>query len=138
MNKIAFSFPQSQIHFLIYSIMKFLNNHITVATFRLNASAKYCGISVITMAKTQDLVKFTRNKAYTGRDVRMYLHGIFLAWNKTNKNIFLLVFFSYRQPFSHNSNLLFFLLYSTWTTIIWHLVWLYKADWNRNHVQFYA
>ena len=85
MKNFAFSFPQSQIHFLIYSIMKFLNEHITVATFRLNASAKYCGISVITMAKTQDLVKFTRNKAYTGRDVKMSFHGIFLAWirNKT-------------------------------------------------------
>lgn len=51
----------------------------TVATLSPKTSAKYWGISITIVAKTQDLVTLARSNAHTGSDVNILFHGIFLA-----------------------------------------------------------
>jgi hypothetical protein len=52
---------------------------ITVAILSPKTSAKYCGISVTIVAKTQDLAKLVKNNVQTGGDVSIPFQGMRLA-----------------------------------------------------------
>lgn len=51
-----------------------------VATLSAKTSAKYWGISVTIVAKTQDLVTLASSNAQTGSDVNIPFHGMLFAF----------------------------------------------------------